>query len=140
MTGLIGPGGEPIDLSNIGADDEELYVYKVEGIVIETPATVENQLQEAMEKCQKTVAKHVYEGAKQAGAPEMEARAAATNAAAEVPSPFVMEPAAQAVYMLLANEIAWRDELITNLSTRLEAIDGQKAPERPGPKPDDDAN
>lgn len=140
MSGLIGPGGEPIDLSNIGGDDEDLYVYKAEGIVIETTATVENQLQAAMEKCQKTVGRHVYEGALQAGASDMEARAAATTAAAEVPTPFVMEPAAQAVFMLLANEIAWRDELITNLATRLEALDGQKAPERPGPAPDDDAN
>ncbi len=140
MSGLIGPDGEPLNLSSIGVDEENLIPYKVGGICIETPATPADQLHVAMEKCQKTVAQHVYEGALQQGAPEMEARAAATNAAAEVPSPFVMEPAAQAVFMLLASEIAWRDKLIDNLAARLETIDGQKTPERPGPPPDDDAN
>lgn len=134
MSGLIDHEGKPLVL------EAEPNAYTVEGICIRSPSTPQEHLRSALHESQKMVAQSVYLQARRGGADEMVAQSDAATAAAGIKSPFQIEPCAEAVFMLLAKEVAWRDKIILNLAGRLEALDGQKAPEKPEPPADPELN
>lgn len=123
---ILGADGNAIDTDMLG----EPKVYEAGGIRIETPLTPQTALQRALTGAQQGVAQNVMAQAAAQGATQLQAQAAASKAASSIKTPFQVEPCAEAVFMLMTQELAWRDKLISELASRLKEIDGQDLPTR----------
>lgn len=136
--GLIDPSGKPVDVKSMKAKPR---TYKVGNVRVETPETPELTLGNALANAQQAIASQAAAAAMHQGAGHAGAQQAALKAMGQVVSPFQVEPCAQAVFMLLAQEIEWRDQLIDNLNERLRIVEATAGyevgdlPERPKVEP-----
>jgi hypothetical protein len=135
---IFGADGKPVDTDMLG----EPKVYEIGGIRVETPLTPQTALQRAMVGAQQGIAQNVMMQAAAQGASQAQAQAAASEAAGSIKSPFQVEPCAEAVFMLMTQELAKRDVLISALASRLKELDGKDLPTRAADEasPNPDAN
>lgn len=97
MTKIVGKDGKPIDISKAKLIGEEIYEYRIGEIQIQTNDKPEVVLQKAQEQAKGLLAQQgQYQAAAQA-------------------NPFVFEPAALAVFMLLCDEVKRLDSELKKL-------------------------
>lgn len=104
--------------------------YEISGIRLMNPLTPNQMLERALINARQAIAQNAGMSVLAKGGSQVQAQAAASEAAGSIKSPFQVEPCAEAVFMILAQEIAWRDELISELGQRLHALDGKDLPVR----------
>ena len=125
MSGIVGLDGKtPIrseQEAKARAKESELH-YKAGGLHFGSDMTPEAMLQGALEKAQQSVGNKAYNESRSSGNNDQSAQMAGTMAASAVTDPFMMEPAAAAVFMYLSRELEYRDGIIAQLSERLVAL------------------
>jgi hypothetical protein len=132
---LVDSSGKPIDTDMLGP----VKVYEISGIRMKSPLSPNQMLERALIGAQQGIAQNVGMSVLAQGGSEAQAQAAASKAASEIRSPFQVEPCAEAIFMIVAQEIARRDKLISALSERLHALDGKDLPDldvQSGPMPE----
>lgn len=114
---------------NAVASEKALREYRIGDISLQTNATPGLKLQEALEGAKKIASMQLQASAQQQATtrgialPEEAIKVQILAEVSKIVDPFKMEPAAQAVFMLLADEISKRDKLIDNLTKRLEKLE-----------------
>lgn len=117
---------------NAVVSKKNLHDYRVGDINLQTNATPEIKLTEALEGAKKIAAMQLQASAEHQAAqggialPKETIRVQIMSEVSKIVDPFKMEPAAQAVFMLLAEEIARRDTVIDGLTKRLDKLECSK--------------
>jgi hypothetical protein len=123
---IIDPNG-----NGINSKEKETNQYKIGSINLETTATPNSKLHEALSGARQMATMQLMMRAKQQAAergiaiPEESLKMQAMVEASKIEDPFQMEPCAQAVFMLLANEIESRDGIIRELCGRVERLENE---------------
>ena len=109
--------------------EREVVTYKVGNINLTTDAVPGDKLGEGLAGARQMAMMQLMAAAKQQAAnsglhiPEESLRVQATAEASKIEDPFKMEPCAQAVFMMLANELKTRDNTIRALEERIEKLE-----------------
>jgi hypothetical protein len=120
---IVDPNGKTLQA------DREIVTYEVGAVKLTTNALPGDKLQEALAGARQMAGMQLMAAAKQQAAqggihiPEESLRVQVTAEASKIEDPFKMEPAAQAVFMMLANEIRIRTEIIQDLTKRIEQLE-----------------
>ena len=117
---LVDAVGNPVIL------DREEKEYSAGGLRVKLQATPEDMLQRALAGAQKMAGQQAGMIAMQKTGSQAIAQQEAMEVASKVTDPFAMEPAALAVFLLLAREIEFRDKVIADLASRLDKLDNKK--------------
>jgi len=124
--GILGADGQEAKSEPKG-DESPVIQYAVGGVEVGSPETPEQVLGRAVLGAKQMVyAQSEAQAMQQLGDRSM-AQKMASAAANSCNNPFTLEPAAQAVFMLMAREIEWRDQVIQSLCARLDKIDGESS-------------
>lgn len=124
---IVGPNGKSTHSVTIK--------YKVGNVVLDTNATPADKLQQALEGARQMAQMQLAAAARQqasASGLHLSAEGIRIQAIAEaskIVDPFQMEPCAQAVFMLLATEIAERNAVIEKLKERIDKLECSSKPE-----------
>jgi len=116
MSGIVGPDGNPVQ------SEVEKKKYAAGGLAFEHDAVPEQLLGKALNQARQAIGTQAYQQAMQRVANASVANVEAQTAASNVNDPFLLEPAAMAVFMYLCREIEYRDKLIGQISKRLENL------------------
>jgi len=109
--------------------EREVVTYQVGNVSLSTDALPGDKLQEALAGARQMMAMQLMQSARQQAAqggihiPEESLKVQVTAQASKIEDPFKMEPAAQAVFMMLANELKTRDNAIRALEERIEKLE-----------------
>ncbi len=139
---IIDPNGK--DLSS--TRQEETISYKVESVTLESNATPNDKLHEALAGARQMATMQLMMQAKQQAAqkglmiPEESLRVQAMAEASKITDPFKMEPCAQAIFMMLAKEIESRDATIKSLTERIEKLENEWRPKTESSLADGESN
>jgi hypothetical protein len=119
MSLIVGPDGHEVSSQAKPID------YEVGGIRIGVAETPESMLQKSLAGAQQLIAQQAYQSTLEKTGSAIVAQTEAQSMASKVANPFHIEPAALAVFMLMAREIEHRDRVIAALASRLDALDGK---------------
>lgn len=128
---IVGPDGKtPIK------SEAEMKRYRAGGLQFDTNMTPDQLLSKALNTARQAIGAQAYQAAMQKTGSAVAATTEAQTAAMNVGDPFMIEPAAMAVFMYLAREIEYRDLVIAEINKRLEALGaGPVELEHPYPPP-----
>lgn len=131
MSGIVGPDGSPVK------SEVERKKYAAGGLAFEHDALPEQLLTKALNQARQAIGTQAYQQAMQRVANAAVANIEAQTAASNVKDPFLLEPAAMAVFMYLCREIEYRDEVIAQINKRLENLGATPLDlEHPYPEPE----
>jgi len=118
---IVDPSGKAIQ------PDREIVTYEVGNVKLATNALPGDKLQEALAGARQMATMQLMAAARQSQGgihiPEESLRVQAVAEASKIEDPFKMEPAAQAVFMMLANQIQAQAEVIQDLRGRIETLE-----------------
>jgi hypothetical protein len=117
MSRLVGPDGKtPIK------SDAPLVKYQAGGLMFETQMIPDDLLNKALQGAKQMIGGQIYAAAMKRTGSVVAAQAECNSAAAGVRDPFMLEPAAMAVFMYLSREIQFRDRVLAEVNERLVAL------------------
>jgi len=119
MSKIIGVDGNPLDMAKLSKKPNRYAVGEVQIISTETP---NDRLNTALQGARQMAVAQVAQQLMVKGVSQEDAVVRGNAEASKIASPFQMEPAAEAVFMLLSQEISKRDEQISELHRKLEKI------------------
>lgn len=111
---LVGPDGETL----IKGNQPEIE-FRAGGLRFSTPLTPDTLLSRAVQGARRMAADQAYQQSMRLEGSAWAAQQAAQVAAASVSDPFILEPAAMAVFMYLSREIEFRDRVLSEINERL---------------------
>jgi len=128
---IVGPDGKtPIK------SQAEMKRYRAGGLQFETNMTPDQLLSKSLNTARQAIGAQAYQAAMSKTGSAVAAQTEAQTAAMNVGDPFMIEPAAMAVFMYLCREIEYRDMVIAEINKRLEALGaGPVELEHPYPPP-----
>lgn len=109
---IVGPDGKEIDFTKLNAKPRK---YEVESIKLVTEETPEHMLATALDGARKMAVMQTVQQVVANGGTQQDGIVRGQTVASKIVSPFQMEPAAGAAFMLLSREIAKRDMIIKEL-------------------------
>lgn len=131
MSGIVGPDGNPVQ------SEVEKKKYTAGGLAFEHDAVPEQLLVKALNQARQAIGTQAYQQAMQRVANAVAANVEAQTAASNVNDPFLLEPAAMAVFMYMCREIEYRDKVIDQINKRLENLGATPLDlEHPYPEPE----
>lgn len=131
MSGIVGPDGSPVQ------SEVKKKKYAAGGLAFEHDAVPEQLLGKALNQARQAIGTQAYQQSMQRVANAAVANVEAQTAASSVNDPFLLEPAAMAVFMYLCREIEHRDKVIDQINKRLENLGAAPLDlEHPYPEPE----
>jgi len=120
-----------VDGKKLSAKDfiKKFTTYKVGDLEFKSEDKPEDILMQALQMAQQSIQMQVFHAHKHNNASDEDAKIKAMTAASSCQNPWQLEPCAWALFMMLAQQINEKDQLIEQLATRLEKLDGQKMEE-----------
>jgi len=121
---IVDPNGKSVQ-----SEKRKVVEYKVGDVSLTTDAVPGDKLHEALAGARQMATMQIMASARQQAAqkglvlPEQSIQVQAIAEASKIEDPFRMEPCAQAVFMMLATEIADRDKMIQALTERIEKLE-----------------
>jgi len=120
---IIGPDGKKLSAQDFV---KEYKVYKVGNVEFKTEDNPTDILKKATVMSQQTIQQQIYFAEMQNGATQEDAKVKAMTAATYHQNPWQMEPCAWAVFMMLAEQVHEKNQVIDQLAARLKKLDGQE--------------
>jgi hypothetical protein len=118
MSVIVGPDGK----TPLQSSDAPRMKYRAGGLSFESPLPPDALLTKAVAGAREAIGAQVYQATLQKTGSPTAAQAEASTAASTIGDPFVMEPAAMAVFMYLSREIEYRDLVIAQMNERLVSL------------------
>jgi len=132
---ILGPDGKTPVNSKV-----EVTRFSAGGFAFDAPMQPDQLLGKALNMSRQAIGAQAYQAAMQRTQSAVAAQTEANTAAMNVGDPFMIEPAAMAVFMYLCREVEYRDKVITEINKRLEALGAAPVevehPYPPPPMPD----
>ena len=114
---ILGPDGKTPIKSEV-----PVKRFSAGGFAFDAPMEPDQLLGKALNMSRQAIAAQAYQAAMQRTQSAVAAQTDANTAAMNVGDPFMIEPAAMAVFMYLSREIEYRDRVIAEINKRLEAL------------------
>lgn len=114
---ILGPDGKTPIKSEV-----PVKRFSAGGFAFDAPMEPDQLLGKALNMSRQAIGAQAYQAAMQRTQSAVAAQTEANTAAMNVGDPFMIEPAAMAVFMYLSREVEYRDRVIAEINKRLEAL------------------